>query len=348
MLQVTPSRTAHGRKDATFRTGTKHTGGLPDAIVKSNRRKKRKLINQARELASATDLLAAGRGLVAVKHKWNRIGPAGDEYEAGLRKEFARVYEDFRARYASEAGAARNSARTSRAGDGRLHPDHLTAGLGRFTAAADEPVNATEPSQALPRVGGGRAGETTTPDTTSPPTTPASTPPQIAGTPQSAPAETLDGTEPSQPARTVDDMYDARLCDGTAPASSVPSQVKTRVGGGAAGETTPPAAEPPNALDLCIYNDPSKERGAPVALSVPSQVMSRVGGGTAGETTPQAPEPTAAHLGRVSDTGIDPAQSHGVGTREATTPAIPSLFHLSNTNNQTRARGRATGPARLT
>ena len=100
MPQVTPHNTNHLRKNATFRGTRTEPFAVPPAVEKANRRRKRRLLNDAVRLAGNPNLLAAGRGLVAVKHRWARIGSAGAEHETELERRLERVLADFRARYA--------------------------------------------------------------------------------------------------------------------------------------------------------------------------------------------------------------------------------------------------------
>jgi hypothetical protein len=113
MPEITPNQTSRGRRDATFRGTRKDPFAQHPAIEKSNRRKKRKLINEARRAVQADHIRMAARKLVAAKHRWERLGSAGREYEKGLQREFDEVFEDFRERYratrAANAGTARGS-----------------------------------------------------------------------------------------------------------------------------------------------------------------------------------------------------------------------------------------------
>ena len=100
MPQVSPNQTNHGRRDATFRgTRADPFAQLP-AIEKANRRRKRRLLSDAVRLAGQEDLWKAARALVAVKHRWARIGSAGVEYDSELDRRLERVLADFRTRYA--------------------------------------------------------------------------------------------------------------------------------------------------------------------------------------------------------------------------------------------------------
>ena len=75
---------------------------LPPAIAKSNRRRKRKLISEARRAAQADHIRTAAHELVGAKRRWEALGSAGAGYDAGLQREFDRVCEGFRERYRAE------------------------------------------------------------------------------------------------------------------------------------------------------------------------------------------------------------------------------------------------------
>lgn len=98
MPQITPSRTNHLRQNATFR-GTRANPYATPAIEKSNRTKKRKLINRARAALRDPDLQGAAETLVSVKRRWAKVGNAGAEHDKKLKKEFGDIYEAFRVRY---------------------------------------------------------------------------------------------------------------------------------------------------------------------------------------------------------------------------------------------------------
>ena len=145
MPQITPNRTNHLRQDATFRGGSM-PGAELKAIARSNRRKKRKLINRARAALRDPDLKAAATALVSVKRRWAKVGSAGAEHDGKLKREFEGIYEAFRARY--EGVLVRAIARTAKAGSaggtngGDTSNGHMTqpyADLG--TARSREPQN---------------------------------------------------------------------------------------------------------------------------------------------------------------------------------------------------------------
>ena len=138
MPQVTPNRTNHLRQSATFR-GTSQRGSELKALVRANRRKKRKLINEACAAASA-DLIAAGTKLVRIKRQWNLVGSGGQESDARAAHELENVYATFAVRgKAVRARAIGRSAkpheRVSVVVDGQVHSNDVTQSLGRFTGA---------------------------------------------------------------------------------------------------------------------------------------------------------------------------------------------------------------------
>jgi hypothetical protein len=103
MPRVTPSQTNHGRNDAAFRGGSQRGGELK-ALVRANRRKKRKLINEARAAGTSADLIEAGNKLVALKRRWALVGSGGREFDARLAREFDEAYASFGARWKAEHG----------------------------------------------------------------------------------------------------------------------------------------------------------------------------------------------------------------------------------------------------
>jgi hypothetical protein len=184
MPRVTPNRTGHGRHDVAFRGTRADPFAIPPAVEKANRRRKRKLVNRARRLLADPDLLAAARGLVAVKRRWVTIGSAGREYDAKLERSFARVYDEFRARWAAQARVGARKAHTESGGPG-LGRDAPTAGPGtelpdvlepQIGAAGTAP-HGTEPSQGAPilpsqaqlRLGAGRRAHKALSDSAAPP-----------------------------------------------------------------------------------------------------------------------------------------------------------------------------------
>ena len=81
MPHVPPRRTRDARTDAAFRTGTQPSGALPDAIVRSSRRKKRKLIDEADAYAAGGDRSATRQGPVGVMRRFEGTGFAPPEHE---------------------------------------------------------------------------------------------------------------------------------------------------------------------------------------------------------------------------------------------------------------------------
>jgi len=137
MPAVTPNRTNHLRQNATFR-GTRANSYATPAIEKSNRTKKRKLINRARAGLRDPDLQAAAETLVSVKRRWAKVGNPGAEHEEKLKKELENIYEAFRGRY--EGVRARAIARRAKA------PAPLTTKPAPLTAKPAPPTNAASPA----------------------------------------------------------------------------------------------------------------------------------------------------------------------------------------------------------
>jgi len=149
MPQVTPNRTVHGRQNVAFRGTRAAPFALAPAIEKANRRRKRKLTNESRRLLVEPDLLAAARGLVAVKRRWATIGSAGREYDGALNRSFTRVYEDIRARYAAEARAAHPLPRTPAPGTVEAGVDvHDARECGAAQSDLGPPAQAAPPARA--------------------------------------------------------------------------------------------------------------------------------------------------------------------------------------------------------
>lgn len=98
MPSITPNRTDHGRHNVAFLGGSGDPFATPAAVEKSNRRKKRKLVNQAREVAHEPNLHVAASRMVMLKRRWELVGPGGSEYESGLRKRFERACDELRDR----------------------------------------------------------------------------------------------------------------------------------------------------------------------------------------------------------------------------------------------------------
>lgn len=109
MPQVTPNRTNHNRQNATFRGGSQRGSELK-ALVRANRRKKRKLINAVRASAHSGDIRTTAHKVIGAKRRWEMVGSAGSEYDAGLQREFERACDDFRERYRAQRAAGRVSA----------------------------------------------------------------------------------------------------------------------------------------------------------------------------------------------------------------------------------------------
>jgi hypothetical protein len=113
MPSVTPNRTDHGRHNVAFLGGSADPFATPAAVEKSHRRKKRKLINQAREVVHEPNLHVAASRMVMLKRRWERVGSAGSEYERGLRKQFEQACDELRNRIRAtrktEPGGAKRS-----------------------------------------------------------------------------------------------------------------------------------------------------------------------------------------------------------------------------------------------
>jgi len=174
MPSVTPNRTNHLRQNATFR-GTRANPYATPAIEKSNRTKKRKLINRARAALRDPDLQAAAETLVSVKRRWAKVGSAGAEHDKKLTREFEGIYEAFRGRY--EGVRARAIARNAKAGNAKStggenaengHTEKPYAQLGTGQSGGIE--QGGEP----PRIGTEKARGTSS--NTAPPAPPASHP----------------------------------------------------------------------------------------------------------------------------------------------------------------------------
>jgi len=164
MPQITPNQTNHLRQNATFR-GTRANPYATPALERSNRTKKRKLINRARAAlrwpkrgfepkASVSrlrsDLQAAAVALVSVKRRWVKLGSAGAEHDRKLKKEFGDIYEQFGARYARVR--ARAIARRAQAATDPARQDPA--------AGAAPRARATPPPVRTPSVGGSVAPPT--------------------------------------------------------------------------------------------------------------------------------------------------------------------------------------------
>jgi hypothetical protein len=274
MPSVTPNRTNHGRRDVAFRGTRADPFATPAAIEKSNRRNKRILINEARALASDPDVLAAARGLVTVKRRWAKVGSAGTEHDAQLRRSFERIYVDFRARVTAKQAVQLRS------------------------AAAKVPGRVSEPAPELQQAGEPRS------DGIWPPT-------DAVGTGNLDVEHERMGKRYGQlgTGRSSEGTDDATRIGATEPSQgtgTVPSQAQRRVGGGAVGERATPqtggTCTSPSPLHSSGCREQTAQRVTPApsiatlpsqgTATVPSQAQRRVGGGSVGELEPLSPTTT--------------------------------------------------------
>ena len=216
MPQVTPNRTNHLRHDVAFRGTRADPFATPAAIEKRNRRRKSMLIHEARALANAPDLIAAGRGLVRVKREWTQVGSAGAEHDANLEGRLKGTYDDFRARYERE-GAQATVARAGATVAGDAAPEDVrNPTTTKPYAPLGTGLSGDEETRRAAGDGDGKAQEEPSNGASVPRYAELATGRSGDSEPE---AKAADGTEPSQARRTV------------------ASQPGNTVGGGAAGKT---------------------------------------------------------------------------------------------------------------
>jgi hypothetical protein len=100
MPAVKPNRTAGGRAAVTFSGVSAPSFERDPALTKPARRAKRKLIREARALASCPDWDAGARQLAGLQRRFSRVGSAGVEHDQRLAKQFKSACEEFERRWA--------------------------------------------------------------------------------------------------------------------------------------------------------------------------------------------------------------------------------------------------------